>query len=81
MNEGPTDDQVLAWIQESGVSLEARPEDYATRLGELGVDSLDFFGILEYLEDRTGVVISDDDVDLLRSIADIGVFLRAKITE
>jgi acyl carrier protein len=73
-----TDRDVHMWILESGVELEIVEADYQTPLVDLGVDSLDFYGILEFVENVSGVRISDEAAPNLRSIADIGSFIRSE---
>jgi acyl carrier protein len=70
--------QILEWIHESGVDVEISEEDFGTPLSELGVDSLDFYGILTTIESRTHVAIPDDVAPTLRSVDQLGAFIRAQ---
>ena len=75
-----TIEQILSWIREAGITLEVVEADVATPLSELGVDSLDFFSILEVLEEQSGASISDEAATKLRSIQDLTDYLRAQGT-
>jgi acyl carrier protein len=69
---------VAAWIVESGVDITLDAADYATPLADLGVDSLDFFGMLELLEAKTGITIPDDAAATLKSVDDLAAFIRER---
>ena len=70
-----TTKQILTWIQEAGIAFEISDQDFMTPLSDLGVDSLDFFNILEILEEKSAISIPDDAVTQLNSIQDIADFI------
>ncbi len=45
---------------------------------DLAIDSLDLVGIIVKVQDDYGVIIEDDDVTSLRSIADLAEYVAAR---
>ena len=78
MNTEVTNLQIVAWLNEAGINAQIGEQDFTTPLSDIGIDSLDFFSILEVLELRTGVVISDDAATQLRTIEDLRDFVCAR---
>jgi len=78
MNTEVRPEEILAWIQESGINTEIGEEDFTTPLSDLGVDSLDFFSILEVLEAKSAISIPDDAANQLRSIQDLTDFINTR---
>lgn len=46
---------------------------------DLGADSLDFVDLLLIIEEKTGVVISDEDAVGLKTVGDVASFLEAAV--
>lgn len=70
--------QIVVEVLERNVAgLKLAPEKFDMTLRELGVDSLDVMIVMLEIQERTGVVISEDDADRLRSPSDIINFVQA----
>ena len=80
MQKEITNTEILAWIQDAGISIEITERDFKTSLSDLGVDSLDFFSILEILEERSGVTISDEAAVNIKSLQDLRDYIRTQGT-
>ncbi|WP_036992656.1 acyl carrier protein [Metapseudomonas furukawaii] len=59
----------------AGLKVETNMMDHT--LGELGVDSLDVMLVMMDIQEKTGVVISDEKVDELNTPSKIVAFLES----
>jgi len=58
-------------IEDQGLEVPTDPEDFDRPFADLGLDSLDVFGVLSEIESITGRAVSDEDFEKLRTFNDI----------
>ena len=58
-------------IEDQGLAVPTNPEDFDRPFGELGLDSLDVFGVLSEIESITGREVSDEEFGKLGTLNDI----------
>jgi acyl carrier protein len=64
-------------VRKVGKVPAARPIEPTTRLVEdLGIDSLDLVAVFLQVQDEYDVVIEDEDVPALKTVADIAAYVR-----
>ena len=82
MHESILMDEIVRLVCRLGrvpAHVELKPE---IRLVEdLAIDSLDLVGVIVKIQDDYGVIIEDDDVTSLRSIADLAAYVAARISK
>ena len=82
MHESILMDEIVRLVRRLGrvpAHVELKPE---IRLVEdLAIDSLDLVGVIVKIQDDYGVIIEDDDVTSLRSIADLAAYVAARISK
>lgn len=76
MSSSITDDEIAGWLRSSSLAIDIDPGDFDIPFSELGVDSLSLFEVIEIVEAKASIVISDEDFEQLTCIAGIGDFLR-----
>ena len=82
MHESILMDEIVRLVRRLGrvpAHVELKPE---IRLVEdLAIDSLDLVGVIVKIQDDYGVIIEDDDVTSLRSIADLAAYVAARMSK
>ena len=71
-----THDDVVAIIDEAGVSVDVSSIQPSMSLVDAGVDSLEMMNVYMGIEDRFGIKIPDEDIDKLNSIENIVEYIK-----
>lgn len=71
-----TRDDVVAIIDEAGVSVDVSSIQPSMSLVDAGVDSLEMMNVYMGIEDRFGIKIPDEDIDKLNSIENIVEYIK-----
>ena len=74
-----TVEQILEAIENANLMKDVHALNHATPLGEQGIDSLDFSGVLFNIEEAFGIKIPDEDIDELQTINDILTYVNSKV--
>ncbi len=74
-----TVEQILETIENANLVKDVNALDLAKPLGEQGIDSLDFSGVLFNMEEAFGIEIPDADIDQLLTINDILAYVNKKL--
>ena len=71
-----TEADVKQAMTDSGVTTDVSNLRSEQAFSEYGLDSLDLFNLFVELEGKTGVTVSDEDLDKLTSINDVLVYFN-----
>jgi acyl carrier protein len=74
-----TEAQIVEWLQEAGVEIEISVSEYTTPFNDLGIDSLLMFEMLEVIEERTSLTISNVEFKQLITIEAIQTYLNMRL--
>ena len=64
-------EKIHAIIRSNAPSVDVSKIESNVRLREYGIDSMDFFNIVLELQELLGKEIPDEDIDQVRTVADI----------
>ena len=78
MSSSITDNEIAGWLRSSSLQIDVDPGDFDIPFSQLGVDSLSLFEVVEVVEAKASIVISDEDFEQLTCISRIGDFLRSR---
>lgn len=77
MSDASLSSHLAETVRKVGKVPADRPIEPSTRLVEdLGIDSLDLVAVFLQVQDQFDVVIEDDDVPSLRTVADLATYVR-----
>jgi acyl carrier protein len=77
MSDASLTDQLVQVVRKVGKVPADRPVEASTRMVEdLGIDSLDLVAVFLQVQDQFDVVIEDDDVPALKTVADLAAYVR-----
>lgn len=77
MSDASLTDQLVRVVRKVGKVPAERAVESSTRLVEdLGIDSLDLVAVFLQVQDEFDVVIEDDDVPALKTVADLADYVR-----
>lgn len=74
-----TAEEIKTLIEETGALIEGESIVDDVALTDQGVDSLDLINIYLAIEERYGIKIPDNDLDQVRSVADIVAYIQTKL--
>jgi acyl carrier protein len=74
-----TFDELKAKVAEKLNVDEKKITPEARFIEDLEADSLDTVELIMYLEEEYGITISDEDVDKLRSVGDVLLYLQSNV--